>query len=524
MHREEVSEYSLIRYVTGSYINGTAFEYISANTIYMRLRILFIGIACSLSVLLTAQKTTMILSLQQAIKLAKHQSPDAQTARHSFRSAYWNYKYYQANYLPNLSLTSNPYLNRTIDKISLEDGKMKFVEQNLLSTDLTLSLSQNIPWTGGTFFIETAVQRIDQFGDHSTAYQTSPVGIGYRQSLFGHNSLKWNRRIEPIRYKEARKAYTETLELVAARATQKFFALATAQSNHEIASVNYANTDTLYRYAQGRYNIGTITENEMLQLELNMLTEETNQMNARIEMDNCMQELRSYLGIQTDEDLIVKINDRVPDFSIELHKALMLANENNPYIQNMIRRKLESESSVSSARTNAGLKADIYLSFGLTQKAGKLGDAYRDPFDKQYVSLGISLPILDWGRGKGKVRVARSQRDLVYTQVEQDKTDFELNVRKLVKQFNLQMQRVRIAARTDETAQRRNEVARRLYILEKSTILDLNASISEKDTARRNYISALYNYWSLYYTVRSMTLFDFENDIPLSENYDLLIK
>ena len=473
---------------------------------------------------LTAQKEVMNLSLQQTIELAKHQSPDAQTARHSFRSAYWNYKSYRSNYLPSLKLTSTPYLNRAIDKISLEDGKVKFVEQNLLSTDLTLSLSQNIPWTGGTFFIETAAQRMDQFDDHSTSYQTSPVSIGYRQSLFGYNSLKWNRRIEPLRYKEAKKTYIETLELVAARATQKFFALATAQSNHEIASFNYANADTLYQYARGRYNIGTITENEMLQLELNMLTEETNQMNARIEMDNCMQELRSYLGIQSDEDLVVKVSDRVPDFSVELHEALLMANENNPDIQNMIRRKLESESSVSYARANAGLKADLYLSFGLTQKAGKLGDAYKDPLDKQYVSLGISLPILDWGRGKGQIRVARSQRDLVHTQVEQDKTDFELNVRKLVKQFNLQTQRVCIASRTDETAQRRSEVARRLYIQGKSTILDLNASISEKDAARRNYISTLYNYWNLYYALRSLTLFDFEKNLPLTANYNLLIE
>lgn len=62
----------------------------------------------------------------------------------------------------------------------------------------------------------------------------------------------------------------------------------------------------------------------MLQLELNKLTEETNRMNARIEMDNCMQELRSYLGIQSDEELKVKINDHVPDFSVELHEALLL--------------------------------------------------------------------------------------------------------------------------------------------------------------------------------------------------------
>ena len=246
----------------------------------------------------------------------------------------------------------------------------------------------------------------------------------------------------------------------------------------------------------------------MLQLELNKLTEETNRMNARIEMD---------------KELKVKINDHVPDFSVELHEALLLANENSPEIQNMIRRKLESESNVSYARANAGLKADIYLRFGLTQTADKLGSAYKRPLDQQYVSLSVALPILDWGRGKGKVRVARSNRDLVYTQVEQDKTDFELNIRKLVKQFNLQAQRVRIAARTDETAQRRSDVARKLYLLGKSTIFDLNASITEKDQARRNYITALYNYWSLYYTLRSLTLFDFEGKTPLTENYDLLI-
>lgn len=190
----------------------------------------------------------------------------------------------------------------------------------------------------------------------------------------------------------------------------------------------------------------------------------------------------------------------------------------------MKRRKLESESAVARARSNAGLKADIYLRFGLTQTADKLPDAYRNLLDQQYVSLSISLPILDWGRGKGQVRVARSNRDLVYTQVEQNRTDFELNIRKLVKQFNLQTQRVRIAARTDETAQRRNEVARKLYILGKSTILDLNASISEKDSARRNYVSALYNYWSLYYTLRSMTLYDFERNEQLTEDYNLLIE
>jgi outer membrane protein TolC len=350
------------------------------------------------------------------------------------------------------------------------------------------------------------------------------VSIGYQQSLFGYNSLKWDRRIEPIRYQEAKKSYVETLELVASNAISRFFALAGAQSNYDIATFNYANADTLYRYALGRYDIGTITENEMLQLELNRLTEETNRMNAQIEVDNNMQALRSYLGIKDDRELRVVISPDVPEFTVRLDEAIELALSNSPDMEMMQRQKLESESNVARARANAGLKADIYLRFGLTQTANQLPTADRNLLDQQAVSLSLSLPILDWGRGRGQVRVARSNRDLVNTQLEQRRTDFELNVRKLVNQFNLQTQRMRIAARTDATAQRRSEVARRLYILGKSSILDLNASIAEKDNARRNYVSALSTYWSLYYTLRSMTLYDFEHRQALTEDYNLLIK
>lgn len=62
---------------------------------------------------------------------------------------------------------------------------------------------------------KSTTQRIDEFEDNHTAYNTQPVVIGYEQQLFGYNSLKWDRRIRPLRYREARKAYAEALELVA---------------------------------------------------------------------------------------------------------------------------------------------------------------------------------------------------------------------------------------------------------------------------------------------------------------------
>jgi outer membrane protein TolC len=109
--------------------------------------------------------------------------------------------------------------------------------------------------------------------------------------------------------------------------------------------------------------------------------------------------------------------------------------------------------------------------------------------------------------------------DLINTQAEQGMRDFEQNVARMVRQFNLQSQYVEVAEKTARTADRRYEVAKRLYILGKSTILDLNASITEKDAARRSYISALKSYWSLYYGLRSMTGFDFEKNRKIEENY-----
>ena len=480
------------------------------------------AILAILTVIPAHSQDTLRLTLSETIRIAQEQSPQAIAARHSFRAAYWNWRSFRANMLPSLTFNSSPSLNRSISSVTLPDGGESFVHRNQLMVDAGFTINQNVSLTGGSLFVKTALQRLDLFSEKTSSYNSSPVVIGYEQDLFGYNQFKWDRKIEPLRYTESRKNLIETLELVAAQATTQFFQLATAQTNWEIAQYNYANADTLYQYAQGRYNIGTITENEMLQLELNLLTEQTNMMNARIEVDDCIQSLRSYLGIKDASELVSITNGEIPHFTVDVKQALALAYENNPEPEYLQRRQLESESAVAQAKASRGFKADLYMQFGLTQTNEHLKEAYRSPMDQQLISLRI--PILDWGVGKGKVKVALSNRDKIYTEVEQSRNDFELNVIKMVKQFNLQADKVTIAQKTDQTARRRNDVAQKLYLLGKSTILDLNASISEKDRARRDYITALYNYWSLYYGLRSMTGYDFEQGRELTFNYEQLMK
>lgn len=181
------------------------------------------GIFTLIPALLKGEEKVIELTLSEAVESAQAYSPDARSARHMFRAAYWNYRSYLANYLPAVSLTSTPALNRTISRVTLSDGTEKFVERNQLVTDLSLGITQNIALTGGYFFLETSAERLDLFSNKTTSWQSVPLNFGYAQSLFGYNSFKWNRRIEPVRYRESKKVYVETLELVASRATDRFF-------------------------------------------------------------------------------------------------------------------------------------------------------------------------------------------------------------------------------------------------------------------------------------------------------------
>ncbi len=459
---------------------------------------------------------TLRLTLDEAVALARRQSPQAVAARHQYRASYWNWRSFKADYLPSLTFSSNSRLNRSISPVTMPDGSDSFVQRNQLLNDGVLTVNQNIAPLGGSIYVQTGLQRLDIFSDNQISYQSTPVVVGYAQSLFGYNYLKWNKRIEPVRYSYSQKLYAETLELVSSGAAARFFQLATAQSNWQSADYNYANADTLYQYARGRYEIGTITENEMLQLEINYLTEQTNRLNARIEMDDRILNLRSFLGITSNVEIVAVVSPKVPEFTVPVSEALEMAHDNSPDMELFYLQKLQSESVVAQANANRGFKADLYVQFGLSQTDAHFRNLYTDPLNSQLVSLGIRVPILDWGVGRGRVEVAKSNLEKVKVDIAQARTDFDANVIKLVKQFNLQADKVDIAHRTTTRALRRNEVAYRLYLLGKSTLLDLNAAIEEKDRSQRAYINELQSYWSLYYGIRSITGWDFERDSPLN--------
>ncbi len=463
-----------------------------------------------------AQERLNRLSLDDVIYIAQQQSPDALIAKHKFRRSYWEWRSYKATYLPGLTLSGTlPNFNRSIDAVTQPDGSIEYKERKFTEISSNLSLNQKIGLTGGEIFLRSGLNRNENiFPDTTTtSFLSTPVNIGYRQPIFQYNAFRWDKKIEPMRYEESKRIYAEDYEQIAITATNHFFNLLIARISMEIAAKNYANYDTLFHIAQGRYNLGKIAENDLLQLELNLLRAEASVDNAQLNYENMLFILKSYLRIK-DETMIELIPpNKTFHFDVNIDKAIFEAKSNTSEGMAFERRLLEAESNLARAKMTGRFDADLYAVFGLTQTADKFENVYENPRDQQQVQLGVTIPILDWGQAKGQIKMAESSLELTRTSVEQERIDFEQNIFLKVMQFNMQKKQLYIAAKADTVAQKRFDVTQKRYMIGKvNDVLELNQAQIDNDNAKQGYYQALKTYWNSYYDLRKMTLFDFREN------------
>ncbi|HQG56942.1 MAG TPA: TolC family protein, partial [Bacteroidales bacterium] len=226
--------------------------------------LLFTGfLFASFTVRTEAQAVKKVMTLDEVIKVAEDQSPSALIAKHRFRASYWQYRSFKAQYLPSLTLTGTvPDFFNGLERVwDSRDTAWKYFATNTVSSTGSLSLSQAIGPLGTVISLSSDLTLYKDIEKNLPVnYITNPVSININQPIRRYNTLKWQAKIEPLLYEMAKKEYLNTIEEVHMNAVQNFFMLALAQINKQIAEMNYSNADTLYRIAQGRYQLGTIAE------------------------------------------------------------------------------------------------------------------------------------------------------------------------------------------------------------------------------------------------------------------------
>ncbi len=457
------------------------------------------------------------LSLQDAIETAQEQSLPSDVAAFAFESAQWSYRATAADFRPQVSLGGRaPGLDRAIDEIQQDDGTLLFVPSSRTNSSMNLRISQAIPLTGGEVFASSALSRIDLFGDNRyNQWQSSPLIVGLRQPLFEFNELKWERRAQPLRLEIAERTYSESMAEIAVDITQAFFEVYIAQMEVDASAFNVAINDTVYSLSRGRYEVGIIAENDLLQSELELINAQTALSNTQLEYERALDDLKLALDIPDATDIEITPPIEILELDIDPQSAVETARRYRSAPIEDDLTVLEAERDLAEARSGSGFGANLTASYGLNQRADVLGDAYASPLNQQRANITFEIPIMRGGAGRARRESAQAALEQTQREVEIEKREFDQQVYYEVVALAQSQRQVEIAARADTIAARRFEVANDRYTIGRIDVTDLFDAQREKDQARRQYIDTLRDYWTSYYRVRQLTLYDFGTGEPL---------
>ena len=457
------------------------------------------------------------LSLKDVVNLAIAQSSSMKYVQNRNVNYYWRYQNFRTGFRPQLILNGDlPNYNHTTEPITQPDGSVVFKQVSNIQMFANLALSQSIPITGTYIYAASSVYRIEDFYNNNVEFSGNPISIGFVQKMCLYLARAWSKRTEPLIYEESTKNFLESIEEISLNATNYFFRYLKIQTNFNLAQSNLKNSNNNLKIAQTRRDLGTISENDFSRIRLSVINAKKALNKARMDLKNADFELKSYIQLEPEQEIELNMPLDIFLFNIDMDKALAEALENRKETPQYERRLIEADRQLIWAKRNSGLRATLRGSYGMSNASPSVSGIYRQPEQQQQVRLSLSIPILDWGRSTSRIKMAESQRELVLYDVANDRRSFGRASVSELKKFSLLKDQMTTSEEADKVSENGYEIALKKFQNGEISITDLNISLQERETAKRDYISSLQDYWVAYYRLRILTLYDFEMQEKIS--------
>ena len=467
------------------------------------------------------------LNMQQVVELAQENSIASMSNRNTFVSRYWSYRSYKAEMLPSLNLSADlVQFDRSL--VALQDyqtGAISYRTNYNLTNSARVYVSQNVPWTGGNVSLTTSLRRLDQYSPmRSTTYYAAPISLSYTQSIWGYNRFKWSRKTEPKNYELAKRQYIESMEQVCQTAVAYFWNYVRDKEDYERAVKTFEDSKRLFEAGQTRFAMGTITRDNLMQIESSMLMDSLSVNSKKVTLRTSLNRLCSYIGYKEDTELNLIIDYNIPDITLDYEDVLERALENSTFSLNQEISYIQTESSVAQAKANRGLSASIHANFGMSGSADELKQTMVQLQENEQIGITLSIPIVDWGLARGRVRMAEAQALTTRNQPEQAMIDKRQNLLTQVMQFNNQHSQCEISARAAQLAEESYQLALQNFSSGSMTMTQLDQLKEKRDNALSSYVRNVESFWSFYFQIRQTTLYDYATGTDISAEFDKLVK
>ena len=481
------------------------------------MRLILICLFLNSSIFCFSQKVELEIDLQSCIKFAFESSLNSIIADNTYESSYWEYRSYKVGKLPSFNLNSGTQYNHSYtERYDFESNIDLFRSMQSFSSNASLSVKQSIGATGGSLDFSSNLNYLLNNGENRyTQFSGSILRLSYSQSLFAMNNAKWQKKTEPMKFKKAQKDYLYTREGISEIAVQYFFDLILAQTEVEMAIENMLSIDTLYNIGIERERISTIASADVSTLKMDLLNAINQIETAKLELKHKNFQFNLFLNIPKETTIKAILPVLLPDLNINIDEAIDIAWKYNSAYLNSELSIIEAEKNIESIRRSL-FSASMSASLGLNQAADNIAGVYKNPSQQEAISINMSIPLYDWGMRGGRLKMAENRLEAAKLTEEQSIISMEFEIISTIEKFNTQLS---ILKRNKEAIQFALDAYKNLkdrFVIGKSDANSVHIASRRLMEANSLYIRSIEEYWLLYYKIRKLTLFDFENNQPLA--------
>jgi outer membrane protein TolC len=340
--------------------------------------------------------------------------------------------------------------------------------------------------------------------------------------LFGGASAdyKLTKSIEEKRNEKAAKDYYSSITDIQREAIRLFMDLVLVKVGMDIALKNETISDTLLQASTVKFDNGRMAEHEYLQMKLQAVNDCYATENYKKEYEICRRRLLDYFGITDNYDNYLVLN---PEFDLpallDFNRVMEHAEKNNPFVLNQQIKRIDAERNIYNAKIQNRITGNISFNLGTNQYAPALPDAFRKLASQQSLTVGLQVPVFQWGINKNSYKIAQNNFEMTKLDIDRDNAGFYNDLKEQVNNYNHNVNLMTLAESSFELAVMQYEASVSKFNLGKMSIYELGLAQKEVFFSMNRYYLAMKEVWDGYYTLRHLTLFDFVANRDLTETF-----
>lgn len=431
------------------------------------------------------------LTIEEVLKKVIDDSDKARNIEDEFSYKNLDYENYKKLFLPQVSLNASMPYQRSIQEVLQSNGSTSLIERNYTSPTINLSTKQILPFTGGEINLTNSVSMNDDLTNKIRSFSSNWVNISYSQTINGFNQYKWmkkkyvnTRKIDTINYKK----FKATLKKETAKIYLDTYVL---QLKCKLTKENIIKTNLLLNQFEEKKTKGRVTDLEIKQIQILISQLQQKLENDTFEQNVLMRQLKNQLNLDLDTELTLM---PIKEFELMVNKDSVIKSflEANYNYEADLKLIMANEK-IDRAKKEGAINAYFQLGIGLNSSSSEIKELYDVPAQRQTISFGFNIPLLNWDILKNKKNMAELEKSILVRELKYEEFLAIEEAENLYNYISNNAINVKIAKKEIELQKETNDLLQTYLLLGRSTIYDYKNQLFEYEKSLINYNELLNN-------------------------------